>query len=138
MSPDHHRKFTESTLVVASYNPGKVREIAELLEPFGIVVRSAAEWDVLWKAHAGAQAAPAVDLAKNVVAAVFIGTRPTGGYSVEITGTRRDGDALVIEYVQRAPGRGDIVSQALTSPFHIVSLPRHDGPVRFEQRNATR
>jgi len=102
------------------------------------VVRSAAEWDVLWKAHAGAQAAPAVDLAKNVVAAVFIGTRSTGGYSVEITGTRRDGDALVIEYVQRAPGRGDIVSQALTSPFHIVSLPRHDGPVRFEQRNATR
>ena len=32
-----------SVLVVASHNPGKVREIDELLAPFGIVTRSAAE-----------------------------------------------------------------------------------------------
>lgn len=43
MSPDHHRKFTEATLVVASHNPGKVKEIAELLEPFRVAVVSAAE-----------------------------------------------------------------------------------------------
>lgn len=43
MSPDHHRKFTEATLVVASHNPGKVKEIAELLEPFRVAVLSAAE-----------------------------------------------------------------------------------------------
>ncbi|GIX17177.1 MAG: non-canonical purine NTP pyrophosphatase [Rhodothalassiaceae bacterium] len=30
-------------LVIASHNPGKVREIAELLDPFGIAVRSAGE-----------------------------------------------------------------------------------------------
>jgi XTP/dITP diphosphohydrolase len=43
MSPDNHRKFTDSTVVVASHNPGKVNEIAELLRPFGVAVRSAAE-----------------------------------------------------------------------------------------------
>jgi len=32
-----------STLVVASHNPGKVREIEELLAPFGIVTKGAAE-----------------------------------------------------------------------------------------------
>ena len=32
-----------STLVVASHNPGKVREITELLAPFGIVTKGAAE-----------------------------------------------------------------------------------------------
>jgi len=32
-----------STLVVASHNPGKVREIKELLAPFGIVTKGAAE-----------------------------------------------------------------------------------------------
>ncbi|MBK1696943.1 RdgB/HAM1 family non-canonical purine NTP pyrophosphatase [Rhodovibrio salinarum] len=31
------------TLVIASHNPGKVREIAELLEPFGTTVKSAGE-----------------------------------------------------------------------------------------------
>jgi len=43
MSPDHHRKFGEATLVVASHNPGKVNEIAELLAPFRVAVLSAPE-----------------------------------------------------------------------------------------------
>ncbi len=30
------RRFSEDTLVVASHNPGKVREIADLLAPFGL------------------------------------------------------------------------------------------------------
>jgi XTP/dITP diphosphohydrolase len=31
------------TLVIASHNPGKVREIAELIEPFGVAVKSAGD-----------------------------------------------------------------------------------------------
>jgi len=31
------------TLVIASHNPGKVREIAELVEPFGVAVKSAGD-----------------------------------------------------------------------------------------------
>ncbi len=37
------RQFKEDRLVVASHNPGKVREIADLLSPFGIALVSAAE-----------------------------------------------------------------------------------------------
>lgn len=37
------RKFTTGRLVIASHNPGKVREIAELLAPFGAQVVSAGE-----------------------------------------------------------------------------------------------
>lgn len=37
------RKFTGGTLVIASHNPGKVREIGELLAPFGADVISAGE-----------------------------------------------------------------------------------------------
>ena len=36
------RLFDSSSLVVASHNAGKVREICDLLEPFGVEVRSAA------------------------------------------------------------------------------------------------
>jgi XTP/dITP diphosphohydrolase len=35
------RKFTDRLLVIASHNPGKVREIGELLAPFGVEVVSA-------------------------------------------------------------------------------------------------
>ena len=38
-----HRHFSGGKLVIASHNPGKVREIAELLAPFGAEVVSAAE-----------------------------------------------------------------------------------------------
>ena len=37
------RRFTGDRLVIASHNPGKVREIAELVEPYGVAVVSAAE-----------------------------------------------------------------------------------------------
>lgn len=37
------RRFTGTGLIVATHNPGKLREIVELLAPFGIHVSSAAE-----------------------------------------------------------------------------------------------
>ena len=44
MNKNHsHRHFSGGKLVIASHNPGKVREIAELLSPFGAEVISAGE-----------------------------------------------------------------------------------------------
>src|SRR5688572_29062544 len=40
------RKLGPGKLVIASHNPGKVREIAELLGPYGIEAVSAAELDL--------------------------------------------------------------------------------------------
>ena len=57
-------------------------------------VRSAAEWETLWRQHAGERARPPVDFAKEMVVAVFLGSRPTAGFSIEIVGTREDGPAL--------------------------------------------
>ena len=37
------RRFTENRLIIASHNPGKVREIEELLAPWSVEVVSAAE-----------------------------------------------------------------------------------------------
>jgi hypothetical protein len=104
-----------------------------IAEPREATARTAAEWQALWKQHGASEPAPAVDFTKEMVAAVFLGTRPTGGYAVEIRAARREGAALVIEYVEHAPGRDAIVTQALTSPFHIVRLPKYDGMVRFRR-----
>ncbi len=98
------------------------------------VVRSSAEWTALWKEHGSTGPAPAVNFSTELVAAVFLGSRPTGGFSVEVVGARIEGDALIVEYVEQRPGRSDIVSQVLTSPFHIVKFPAHKGSVRFQRR----
>ena len=106
--------------------------VSPVVEPRQAVARSPAEWEALWKAHATARPAPAVDFSSEMVAAVFLGARPSGGFGVEITGARLDGETLVIHYVEQRPGRRDVVTQMLTSPFHIVRLPHHPGAVRFE------
>jgi hypothetical protein len=68
-----------------------------------------------------------------MVVGVFLGTKPSTGYEVEIVGARVDGETLVVEYVQRQPKRGMMAAQILTEPFHLVTLPRHAGQVRFVQ-----
>lgn len=105
-------------------------------EPRQVAVRTAAEWSALWKAHDPNDPAPPVDFTKTTAVGVFLGTKPTGGHGVEITRVRRDGPALVVEYVEHAPPRDALVSQALTSPFQIVAVPRHDGPVEFRRTTA--
>jgi XTP/dITP diphosphohydrolase len=40
------RRVSETKLVIASHNPGKVREIGELLAPYGLSVMSAGELDL--------------------------------------------------------------------------------------------
>ncbi len=97
------------------------------------VARSAAEWAKLWREHAGSQPAPPVDFATRTVVAVFLGTRPSAGYAVEITGTRVDGADLVIQWSERRPEKGMVAAQVLTSPSHIVTVPKVAGSIRFEK-----
>ena len=97
------------------------------------VARTPAEWAVLWKAHGAKDRTPAVDFRKSMVIAVFSGTRPTAGYSVEITRIERRGADLVVTYRERRPASGDLVAQVLTAPFHVVQADAHAGPVIFQR-----
>jgi hypothetical protein len=99
-----------------------------------VVIRKAADWPALWREHAGDTKPPAVDFAKAMVIAVFAGMRPTGGYAVEITQIESRDGGVVVTYRERRPSPEDIVTQALTAPFHIVSAPAQAGPVTFQER----
>ena len=66
-----------------------------------------------------------------MVAAVFAGERPTPGFTVEVTGTRRDGSSVLVLVDERHPDPALVAAQVIVSPFHIVTLPRDDGDVRF-------
>lgn len=97
------------------------------------VVRTAAEWQALWRSHGGRDAVPAVDFATDMVVAVFAGSYSTGGYQLEIVSARREGKELVVEYVERRPAAGAILTQVVTFPFHIARVPRHEGLVTFRR-----
>jgi hypothetical protein len=96
-----------------------------------VTVRTAAEWKALWKDHASATKMPEVDFSKQMVVGVFLGSKPSEGYDVEIVGVREEGKDLIVEYVEKQPGRGTLAAQILTEPVHLVTVPRHAGTVRF-------
>ena len=98
-----------------------------------IAARSADEWAILWNLHAGERLRPSVDFAREVVVGVFLGSRPTGGFLIEVVGAREEGGALVVRYRETRPPPGSVAAQILTSPYHIVALPARAGDVRFEK-----
>lgn len=92
-----------------------------------VVVKSQAEWAALWKQHAGearADELPKVDWSKEMVLGVFMGTRTTGGYAIQITGAREQAGKLVVQVEAKVPKPGGFVTQSITSPFHLVAVPK--------------
>ncbi len=94
---------------------------------------TADEWSALWNAHAPAAPVPIVDFGREMVVGVFLGTRPTGGYSVEVATIEPKGSETVVTYRVEEPGRDALVTQALTSPVHLVRLSTRKGQVRFKR-----
>jgi hypothetical protein len=85
-----------------------------------------------------------IDWSRDMVIAVLMGTKNTGGYSVEITGINRQQMMTIMPipappptyYLEvsadhRSPAPGSIVTMALTSPFHVVKLRRYRERVDF-------
>ena len=101
--------------------------------PRQAVAKTQKEWDTLWRQHAGDKPAPKIDFTRRMVVAVFLGSRATGGFRVDITGARRDGDKLIVEWREQRPDRRDIVAQVLTSPAHLATVETFDGEVVFQK-----
>jgi len=106
---------------------------SQIDEPRKVIIRSAGEFEALWKSHSTAPL-PKVDFAKSIVVGVFLGMRPTAGYTVAIKAVQRmEADNVVVEYVEATPDKSRMVAQMLTSPFHLVSIPNDVKTVEFKQ-----
>ena len=105
-------------------------------EPREVVVQTAAEWKALWQQHTQGQQMPPVDFAKSTVAAIFLGTRNTGGHRVLVTAVDRSGPDAVVAWHEERPGGGMMVTQALTSPFVIIRFDKATGAVKFKKGQA--
>src|SRR5262244_523922 len=111
-------------------------------QPTQIVVRSQNDWAELWSRHMRAQSAPpplpSVDFSRDMVVALFMGERPTGGYAIEVTRIERTAQGLSVHYRTSRPAPSATQMQALTQPFHLVTVPRVDDPVTFVAESPAR
>ncbi len=105
--------------------------LSQVEDPKQAIARTPAECEALWRQHAGPAPVPKVDFASRTVVAVFLGTRSSAGYGVEITGTRTEKETLVVEWRERRPKPGDLTAQVITSHAHIATIPKFAGEIRF-------
>jgi hypothetical protein len=98
-----------------------------------VVIRSADEWAKMWTRHSPDRKLPAADFSQYMVVGVFLGSRPTAGFDVQIVGTREEAGALVVQYREVTPTIRATTAQVLTMPYHLVLVPKHAGEVKFEK-----
>ena len=120
----------------ASGSPMKTLDVgveSQIQEPHQLTARTAEEWAKLWREHAGERARPSVNFAREMVVGVFLGSRPTAGFGVQIVSARVDRGTLVVQYRETRPPGGSLTAQVLTSPYQLVTLPKRAGDIRFEK-----
>lgn len=99
-----------------------------------VAARTTAEWNTLWRQHSPDRDQPRVDFGRDMVLGVFLGSRTTAGFSVEIVSALVEQGFLVVRFRETRPQSDRIVAQVITSPYHLVAVPRHSGDVRFENQ----
>lgn len=63
-----------------------------------------------------------IDFGREHLVLVALGRKPTGGYSVTLSGSRIVGKQLELAMDVREPAPGAMVSQALTTPCAVVAV----------------
>jgi len=102
--------------------------------PAQVLARTEAEWIDLWRRHAGDRERPPVDYSREMVAGVFMGVRPNAGYSTTIISSLEVKGVLVVRYTETIPPRDAVTAQIITSPYHLVAIPKATvTDVKFEK-----
>jgi len=99
-----------------------------------VLVRTDAEWTKLWQQHSPDRPRPAIDFSKEMVVGVFMGSRPSAGFSTAIVSTTVANGALIVRYTETMPSSGSVSAQVLTFPYHLVAIPKATvTDVKFEK-----
>jgi len=130
--------FLAAVVQGASASSVPVRSIEKGTQTFidvsrQVTAHTAEEWSTLWRQHAPNRPMPTVDFSREMVVGIFAGSRSTAGYSIEIVSAEVLQGTLVVRYRETSPGRAAVTAQVITTPYHLVAVPKRDGPVRFEK-----
>ncbi|MBL0058724.1 MAG: protease complex subunit PrcB family protein [Elusimicrobia bacterium] len=100
-----------------------------------VVIRDAATWAKFWaehQSHMGIPApTPAVDFKTRMVVGIFVGSRGSSGYTVQITGVSENSKEMTLSYKETTPNPDMAFLTVMTQPYHLKTVPRSNLPVRF-------
>src|SRR5688572_15539724 len=76
----------------------------------------------LWSSMIGGGEAPAVDFAGESVVFLLAGSKPTGGWTIDVRGASVEEETLVVDAAIKGPPPDAIVTQAFTSPYAVIAV----------------
>lgn len=89
-----------------------------------VIVRNQVALASVWSRLMSREIAPTFDFKNRIIVALFMGTRNTGGYGYALDSIRQASDGtIILSIIERSPGIGQSQTEALTSPFLLVSIP---------------
>lgn len=94
-----------------------------------VPIQSAADWKGIWALYAPDRPLPPFEPGRHMGLAVALGRKPTTGYAVELVSIGPGEGKLVIELKEVVP-TGQIVGQAITSPWLILRFDRTNMPLK--------
>ena len=102
-------------------------------EPKNAVVKSAEEWRALFRTSGPGLEPPPVDIdwSKQMLIAVSLGSRPSGGYAVAIDSLSLKDSHWIVHARESRPAKDSLQTAMITAPFDCVATARFDGTVDF-------
>lgn len=113
-----------------------------LTTPSYRIVRSPEEWAALWReleprtsreqGQLLPNPVPQIDFGQHAVIVAAMGSRRTGGYSIEVSSLQESADRIVATVMEQTPGTNCLTTQAVTYPIAIVVVPQTGKQLDFE------
>jgi hypothetical protein len=113
-----------------------------MLKPQYVTINNQKDFENIWKqTHSimtPVPTIPKVDFSKETVIGMFMGEFHTGGYSIKVTKVDKNKSELTVYFQTTYPKIGQIVTQALTQPYHIIKVDGVYKNVKFEFDNGVK
>lgn len=131
------------SIAFETYKPGPAFSSQQdgLDEAASMVIRSQAEWRAVWdkieprmsrsSEQVGPHALPTIDFDRHMLILVTLGTRSSGGFTVEIKSLTELATHIEVATVETRPGPSCMVTMSLAHPIALVLVRSIDKPVRF-------
>ncbi|MDR7372097.1 protease complex subunit PrcB family protein [Flavobacterium aquidurense] len=76
---------------------------------------------------------PTIDFTKNYLVSIFAGQKPTSGYEIKITSIIENNCEIVINFYEKAPQVGEVVTQTPTYPADYILIPKTSKSIIFNR-----
>ena len=104
------------------------------IEAQNVVIRNYDDFERLWQElYSGREPMPempVIDFDSEMVVGAFIGQKPHGGYTVEISDMVLS-EELGVKVITTEPGDNCMVTMAISAPYHLVKISKVETPVKF-------